>query len=304
MPTNVFRIWPFTGAMDGRIAVKRINILLLTVLAVAVGLFGAYRIWIHNRLDTTGPFITIDEGLLEISVSDPEEALMQGIRAVDARDGDVTDSLLVERIYGITEDNVTTVTYAAFDRAGNVSKVERKVRYTDYESPRFQLYGSLSFPGSSGFDLLEYVGATDVLEGDIRRRVRATLISDTKSIAQIGSHVVRFQVTNSLGDTVEADLPVEVYDPEWYTASVELSEYLIYLVPGDSFDPKKYLETFVVRGEDIDVSRSIPEDVYCSIANNVATRVPGIYTVTYTLSKNLNLMTFTGQAVLIVIVQE
>lgn len=304
MERYLLHILPHVRRMEGRIAVKRVNILLLTVLAAAVGLFGIYLLWIHNNLDTVGPVITIDEELLEISVEDPEEALMQGVRAVDDRDGDVTANILVESVYGITEDNLTTVTYAAFDRAGNVSKVQRQVRYVDYESPRFVLYGSLCFPGGSGFDLLDYVGATDVLEGDIRRRVRATLVSDTKAISQIGSHVVRFQVTNSLGDTVEADFPVEVYDPEWYTASVELSKYLVYLDKGETFDPEDYLKTFVVRGDDIDISRSVPEDVYCSIHSRVNTQVPGIYEVTYTLSQNVNLVTFSGKAVLIVIVEE
>ena len=277
---------------------------MMGVLAVAIGLFSAYQIWIHNNLDTTGPVITVEENMLEISVEDPQEALMQGITAMDDRDGDVTGRMLVESIYGITEDNVTTVTYAAFDRAGNVSKLQRQVRYKDYESPKLELYGSLCFPGGVNVDVLEYVGARDVIEDDIRRRVRATLISNTKAINNIGSHVVRFQVTNSLGDTTQADIPVEVYDPEWYTAYVGLREYLVYLKVGDSFDPESYLKTFQVRGDSIDVSRGVPEDVYCSIDSTVSTRRPGVYTVDYNLSKNVNLMTFSGKAVLVVIVEE
>lgn len=274
------------------------------VLAAAGVLFAGYLYWIHNNLDTAGPVITVEEGLLEISVKDEETALMQGISAWDNRDGDVTGRMLVESIYGINEDHVVTVTYAAFDRAGNVSKVERQVRFKDYVAPKFELFGSLSFPGGTGFDVLDYVGAQDVIEGDIRRRVRATLISDTKSISEMGSHVVRFQVTNSLGDTVRVELPVEVYDPEWYTAAVELEEYLVYLKVGDSFEPEDYLKTFLVRGSEIDVSRRVPEDVYCSIDSGVSTRRPGVYTVTYNLSKNINLTTFSGQAVLVVIVEE
>ena len=277
---------------------------MMGVLAAAVALFAAYLFWIHNNLDTTGPVITVSDELLEISVKDPEEMLMQGITATDDRDGDVTNRMLVESIYGITEDHLTTVTYAAFDRAGNVTKLQRQVRYTDYEEPSFELYGSLCFAGGSGFDVLDYVGARDVIEGDIRRRVRATLVSDTKAISNVGSHVVRFQATNALGDTVQADLPVEVYDPEWYTAQVELKEYLVYLKVGDSFDPKQYLKTFLVRGDEIDISRRVPDDVYCGIDSNVSTKNPGIYTVTYNLSKNINLMTFSGQTVLIVIVEE
>lgn len=282
---------------------KRMNLLLMGVLACVVMLFAGYLFWSRNNLDTVGPVITVEEELLEISVSDPQEVLLQGIKAVDGRDGDVTARMLVESIYGITEDNITTVTYAAFDRAGNVTKVQRQVRYKDYESPRFKLYGDLCFAGGSGFDVLEYVGAEDVIEGNIRRRVRATLLSDTKSISNIGSHVVRFQVTNSLGDTVQADLPVDVYDPEWYTADVKLKEYLLYLKVGDSFDPQEYLKTFLVRGDEIDVSRRVPDEVFCNIENNVSTKRPGIYTVTYNLTTNMNMMTFSGQARLIVIVE-
>lgn len=282
---------------------KRVNILLLLVLAAAVGLFGCYQFWIHSRLDTAGPVLTIEEGLLEISVEDPREALMQGITALDDRDGDVTSNILIESIYGINADHVTTVTYAAFDSAGNVSKIQRQVRYVDYRSPRFDLYGSLTFAFGSGFDLLDYVGANDVLEGDIRRRVHATLISNTKSIEAEGRHQVSLQVTNSLGDTAELTIPVEVYDPEWYTADVQLTDYLIYLEQGAQFDPRSCLKSFVFRGEPIDLRYGAPGDISVEIDNGVKTDVPGVYEVTYTLSRSLNMMTYSGVAKLIVIVE-
>lgn len=283
---------------------KRINVLLMLVLAAAIGLFGAYHLWIHNNLDTTGPDIRIEEGILKLSVEDGEEALLRGITAVDARDGDVTASILVESVTGISREGLTTVVYAAFDRAGNVSKAERQICYSDYISPRFQLDGALIFAHGVNFDVLDYVGAVDVLEGDIRRRVHATLISNTKSVNEMGSHVVRFQVTNSLGDTVELDLPVEVCDPQWFNASVVLSEYLIYVERGASVDPADYLEAFNIRGEEIDVSGQTPDDVSCDITGQVNTRVPGVYEITYVLSKNVGLQTFTGQSKLIVVVME
>lgn len=283
---------------------KRRYFLLVIVLTAAMALFGAYLVLTQNLKDTKPPVITVAEELLEISVEDGNEILMTGITAMDDRDGDVTASLLVESIYGITEDHVTTVTYAAFDRAGNVSKLQRKVRYVDYREPRFEFAGSLSFPHNSKFDLLDYVGAHDVLEGDIRRRVRATLVSDTRSIDELGSHVVRLQVTNSLGDTVEMDFPVEVYDPEWYLASVKLDTYLLYLKKGDAFNPMEHLDKFVIRGDDTDISRGIPEGIDCEIENEVNTAVPGLYRVKYTLTKNLNLTSYAGQAYLMVVVQE
>lgn len=283
---------------------KQRYLLLSVLLAAAIALFGVYLFMTDLTKDTTAPVITVDEGILEISVEDPGEVLMTGVTALDDRDGDVTATMLVESVYGISDDNVTTVTYAAFDRAGNVSKIQREVRYTDYREPRFELFHSLCFPKRTGFDLLEYVGASDVLEGDIRRRVRATLVSDTRNIDEIGTHVVRFQVTNSMGDTVVEELPVEIYNPEWYTADVVLDEYLIYLKQGDVFRAADHLSKFVVPGEEIDISRGVPNDIYSDIRNNVNTRVPGVYTVEYTLTKTINQESFSGRAVLVVIVQE
>ena len=282
---------------------KRINVLLLMVLAVAIGLFAGYHIWVHNRLDTVGPVISIEEGMLEISVKAPEKALLTGIHAMDDRDGDVTDSILVESVYGINDDNVTTVTYAAFDRAGNVTKVQRQVRYVDYQPPRFEAHRSLTFPGNIGFDLMDYVGAYDVLEGDIRRRVHATLVSDTKAVNTEGNHQVKLMVTNSLGDTVEAVIPVMVYSSEWYSAEVKLSDYLIYLKQGDAFRAENYLRTFVLRGDPIDISGTVPADINVEIHNEVQTDVPGVYEVTYILSRNLNGTNHSGIAKLIVIVE-
>lgn len=282
---------------------KRVNIFLLLILAAAMVLFSGYLLWIHGNLDTIGPVFSVEEGILEISVRDPAEALLQGITAVDERDGDVTEGILVESVYGISDENLTTVTYAAFDSAGNVSKFQRQVRYTDYREPRFELYASPTFAYGSGFDLLEQVGAEDVLEGNINRRVHATLISDTQSLAMEGNHQVKLQVTNSLGDTVEMILPVSVYNPEWYTASVTLKEYLIYLEAGERFEPRSYLESFVFRGNPIDLTRGVPDDITADVVSNVKTGEPGVYEVTYILSRTQNAMTHSGIAKLIVIVQ-
>lgn len=282
---------------------KRVNIMLLLVMMAAVGLFACYQFWIHNNLDTVGPVITIDEGLLEVSVADPEEVLMQGVRAVDARDGDVTAGVLIESIYGINENRESTVIYAAFDVAGNVTKAERRIRYTDYHSPRFVLNGSLTYAYGRKFQLMEDVGAMDVLEGDIGRRIHATLISDTKSIDDEGVHQVKLQVANSLGDTAQIVVPVEIYDPEWYNADVTLKEYLVYVEQGTRFDPRQYLDSFVVRGEAVNLSLRIPPEITVDVDSKVRMNVPGLYEVRYVLSQEVGTTTYTGMAKLIVIVE-
>lgn len=277
--------------------------MLLLVMAAAVGLFGCYLLWIHNNLDTTGPVITVEEGLLEISVKDPAEALMQGVRAVDDRDGDVTAGVLIESIYGINENKESTVTYAAFDAAGNVTKTQRVIRYRDYHAPRFTLSRSLTYAYGRKIDLLQDVGAEDVLEGSIGRRIHAALISETASIETEGVHQVKLQVANSLGDTVQLVVPVEVYDPEWYNAEVTLSSYLVYLKAGTQFNPRSYLKSFVVRGEVQNINGITPEGISVEIDSKVRMDVPGLYEVRYVLSQTEGMMTHTGIAKLLVIVE-
>ena len=282
---------------------KRWNVMLLLVMAAAVGLFGCYLLWIHNNLDTTGPVITVEEGLLEISVKDPAQALMQGVRAVDDRDGDVTAGVLIESIYGINENKESTVTYAAFDAAGNVTKTQRVIRYRDYHAPRFTLSRSLTYAYGRKIDLLQDVGAEDVLEGSIGRRIHAALISETANIEMEGVHQVKLQVANSLGDTVQLVVPVEVYDPEWYNAEVTLSAYLVYLKAGTQFNPRSYLKSFVVRGEVQNINGITPEGISVEIDSKVRMDVPGLYEVRYVLSQTEGMTTHTGIAKLLVIVE-
>ena len=84
----------------------------------------------------------------------------------------------------------------------------------------------------------------------------------------------------------------------------ELDSYLIYLEQGDPFLPGDHLKEFVVRGEKIDISRGVPNDIYSNIRSGVNTRVPGVYTVEYTLTKSINQESFSGRAILVVIVQD
>ena len=89
-----------------------------------------------------------------------------------------------------------------------------------------------------------------------------------------------------------------------YTAQVKLNQYLLYLKKGEEFKPEKYLDALSERGEEKSVKYGIPQKILCDITSNVNTDVPGIYRVKYTLTQNFNLTSFSGQAVLVVIVQE
>ena len=229
---------------------------------------------------------------------------MQGISAEDDRDGDVSHTILVESVTAINNDHVAIVTYAAFDRSGNISKTQRKIHYTDYHSPRIVLTHPACFYGETGENLMRYVGAEDVLEGDISRRVRATLISNTGSLRDEGTHIVHFGVTNSLGDSVQLEIPIKTYSASLYNARLELTDYIIYLSKGSDFRPENYLEALEYGNKSLNLTRNFPMDFSIKYDNTVQTGVPGVYAVSYTASYTDRNIDYTGYSVLIVVIEE
>ena len=187
---------------------------------------------------------------------------------------------MVENITILNSDGTVSVSYAAFDAAGNVAKLQRELKYTDYVHPRFVLEQPLIYRQGQNFDILSNMGATDVLDGDIQHRVRATMLGDA-TLAEAGTHVIRFQVTNSLGDTHVQNLPVEVVAEDPYDADLELTEYLVYLSRGSAFDPENYLKSFSRQGRLMDLTGGLPARYTLQTKGQVQTQNPGTYSVEY-----------------------
>ena len=281
----------------------------LLLIALCLVVFVAY--WAVNQIvaDTEAPKIAVDSQQLEVSVQDNKSVLLQGVTAMDNRDGDVTASLLVENIRLLDTDGTVTVTYAAFDRAGNVAKAQRQVRYTDYESPKFTLSAPLVFAQGSNFDVLNVIGAQDVMDGNIQHRIRATSM-DATSVSTLGSHEVQFQVTSSLGDTAKEVFPVEVYAAGTYEAALTLTEYLVYVPVGTTFLAENYLEEFTLSQKTISLKNGLPNGYSLRTSGRVNTNSPGVYsvgfTVTYTPENEGNtqmVRKYTGYSKLIVVVE-
>jgi hypothetical protein len=286
---------------------KWFPVLLIAALLVV---FFQYRMYDAGRTDTVAPEITIDSTqLLRVSVSDPMEKLLRDVRASDDRDGDMTHKLVVESMQLIDESGLIEVSYAVADNAGNVEKVTREVLYTDYRSPRFSLSEALIFYETESYDILSIVGAADVLDGDIQHRIRATALSEIP-VFEPGIHQVYFQVTNSIGDTAEMTIPVEVRKTGDYPAEVELKSYLVYLSKGSRFDEQKYLDSFILRGTTYSLEGNLSQNFHVEVTGQVNTDIPGTYAVeykvTYTVPHEINPdfdQKFTGCSRLIVVVE-
>ena len=269
--------------------------LILCILAFAVYFYQS-----NSDVDTTAPEIRFAAESISLSVYDSEEALLSGVTAEDNCDGDVSASLVVEGISAISADHTATVTYAAFDSAGNVTKSSRQLTYTDYSGPSYSLSAPLLFRSGYTFDILDYLAVSDPIDGDLTDKIKATLVSGGSSITEEGLHEVEVRVTNSMGDTSRLTLPVEVFPVGTYNAELKLKDYLIYIEKGSAFLPEHYMDVFSTGYLDYSLEDPASNAITLDITSNVNASVPGTYSVTYTASRD----TYTACTRMIVIVED
>jgi hypothetical protein len=253
---------------------KKIRIVSLILLLIAVILFGVYKVNEFRTRDNTPPVITCPTDTITASVSITEEELLEGVVARDDKSGNVTDTLVVEKISSFTEEHTRIITYAAIDDRHNVGRVQRTLVYTDYEAPRFTLKQPLRVPMGKSANLFSIVGATSVLDGYLSSKVKYS-VNSTIEVGKTGAYEIEFRVTDSSGSVEYLKTILEVYDSSAEKLKVALTDYIIYLPVGAEFEPRDYY----ISDEDEDGA----EEKHLTISEDVDTETPGVYYVTYTV---------------------
>ena len=99
----------------------------LIVLCVALGAGTAAVVVTDDR---KGPEIELPaDGNVTYEEGSDTATLLEGVTATDEKDGDVTDSLVIENIFPNDDHTSASVVYAAKDSHNNVSKATRRVNY-------------------------------------------------------------------------------------------------------------------------------------------------------------------------------
>lgn len=237
---------------------KQLRITILALLALSLVLLGVSSGIRLLAKDRTLPVIECAQQELRVSVAEGKEALLQGVTASDSRDGDLTDSIVVEQITGTGTPGKVTVTYAVADSDHHVASCQRTVVYTDYVSPRFSLSLPLIYEVGDSLQVRDRLGASDMIDGSLTDRVK--LNTSSLSTSYVGAFPITMEVTNSLGDTATLTLDVEVQEDHVYgTPEIQLNRYLVYIDAVDEFDAAAYIDD-VTDGEDYNVISQLPED--------------------------------------------
>lgn len=267
-------------------ALRHTILILLAVLSVA---YIATRIYQGSSTRHDPPVISCPSGVLEVSTSDDEAALLSGVTASDPQDGDLTDQIIIGGISKLISKDTAKVTFMVFDSDDNMGSFVRYIRYTDYHRPQFSIVKPLAFSSTKEVSLLERLKAHDVVDGDISSRIRVSTLASTDN-SEV--YDITIQVTNSVGDTAWLQLPVLVQETNPLRPVIELSDYLIYTDLDSSFEPSAYVSGLSVAGVAEDATK-------VSFDSNVDTSEVGTYRVLYTYSAG----GITGTAILTVVVQ-
>ena len=268
---------------------RRLRLLLLVFFIVVFAIFMFSIVRDYLTSDYEAPVISADAEVLYLSVDeDTDAALLVGMSALDNLDGDVTNSIVVASESKFVAQATRNVSYAAFDKSNNVGTYVRKLVYTDYHSPRFVISEPLRFvSGNSNYDYLRHISAMDCLDGNITTQIKITFGEMETTSDFASTQKVNLQVTNSAGDTSTLPLTVTFEDYECYSkASPGLTDYIIYLKPGEKPNLRAYLDGIWTAGNTRKFSTLgfDPEDDVSIDDSKVDYKTPGIYTVTYKLT--------------------
>lgn len=271
---------------------KVLRIATLILFAITACLFAWFYFDTRINTDLTYPQIQIEEPLLEISIHDGEDVLLQGVTASDGKDGDLTSKVIVESISQFSEENICTVTYAVADGDRHVAKSTRKIRYTDYIPPHFVLTQPVVFSVGKTIDIGSMVGAVDCIDGDISNRVIVTATDYEVNTA--GVFGLALQTTNSKGDIVYLDLNIFVEETNIRAPIIELTDYLIYVKQGQKLNFEDFVAAITPTYNKIDESSILISETYDPYT-------PGVYAIHYYV---LDTLGNEAHTVLTVVVEE
>ena len=106
-----------------------------TIITAALAVFSTVMLVVAGAgilfRDNTPPVLTLEgKNNLTYTEGDTYDALLENMTAEDDKDGDVTDSIRVSKIYQTSEDRAVVI-YVAKDTSNNIGKLKREIRYEE-----------------------------------------------------------------------------------------------------------------------------------------------------------------------------
>lgn len=104
---------------------KRYNVISAILIIIILTL----SVIIYKKSDRDGPVIEFPKNKITYTEGEDLKVLLSGVKAIDLKDGDVSDTLIIENLVPLSNGTTAKVTYAAQDRDSHIIKKSLIVNY-------------------------------------------------------------------------------------------------------------------------------------------------------------------------------
>lgn len=223
-------------------------------------------------VDTMPPEVTLIGGaILNTQVNQP--FVDPGATALDALDGDVSASIVVDGFVDSSTMGAYELSYTASDAANNVSlPVIRAVHVLDLAAPVITILGDNPLTHEAATEYTD-PGATalDDVDGDVTEAIQTVNEVNTSNL---GTYSVTYAVSDGAGNQAEAVRTVEVVD----------TTPPVIVITGQTTVTHEAGAIYIDLGATAFDSRQGSLTPFIQAENLVDSSVPGSYTVTYNVS--------------------
>lgn len=204
--------------------------------------------------DRKGPEIAVPSGA-DVTYEEGSDTalLLEGVTATDDRDGDVTDSVVIENIFPNDDSTGASVIYAAKDSHNNVTKVTRRVNY--------KAAGDVAAPEEN-------------TEAEGSDAAPAENAEAEGSDAAPAAEEAQQNDTEGVKNETNAKMEIEALPSE--SPRMYLNTYETTVKAGSELDKISYIKEIT---DDADSQETLFTDI--QVDGEVDTATPGDYTLTY-----------------------
>lgn len=188
--------------------------IMMAMLPICCVILGAVFFWLNGKDDTTPPVITFPDDTVEYKEGEDTSILLEGVTAMDAVDGDVSDTLMVKSVIPMKDETTATVLYCAKDKKNNVASASREVSYM----PEGGVLWLLESEGETEEETETEVTAVKMVAiNDCNVRTEANTDSEVLGVLDIGDTIMK------TGETDDGWTQVDYEEKNAYVKSEYLS---------------------------------------------------------------------------------
>jgi hypothetical protein len=204
-------------------------------------------LWVNITEDKYGPVITFANHNIIYTQGSDTNLLLEGVTAIDAKDGDVSDTLMVECIIPLRDKLTAKVYYAAKDQDNHITKASTIVNYIESQSavsvsPIEDEPTNTSITQTNEPEVKQVLDNSTVVEEEVNQATEETDVTQDNDDSQETEDIQDLEATQDTQVAVNIEVPV-----------LELTVDQVTISKGGEFNPLIYVASITDNKDDAEL---------------------------------------------------